>query len=98
MRLKSAAGAVWLLTFLNGVYLLAFGDPTLVYFLNMLAHLAFGVALIVLVAVSWRKAGWLLLSALSVATIIGIAVLIIGGTRNHESIMRAHVFAAFACL
>jgi hypothetical protein len=70
MRLKSAAGAVWLLTFLNGVYLLAFGDPTLAYFLNMLAPLALGVALIVLVAVSWRKAGWLLLSALSVAAII----------------------------
>src|SRR5689334_22302050 len=55
MRLKSALGVVWIAALLNGAYLLAFGDPTLAYFLNIILHLVLGVALIVLVALAWRR-------------------------------------------
>ena len=95
MRLKSAGGIVWILSFINGAYLMAFGEPTLAYFLNILAHLGLGAALIALVSLSWRRAGKLLLAAFGLAAISGIAVFIIGGTRSHQSIMTAHIAAAF---
>src|SRR5438128_1817540 len=95
MKLKSIAGILWLLALTNGVYLLAFGDPTLAYFLNILAHLAFGAALIILVLWNWRRAGWFLLPVFLVAAGIGIAIVVVGGTRNHQSVVYAHAAAAF---
>ena len=96
MRLKSVLGVTWVLALINGAYLMAFGDPTLVYFINILAHLLLGVALIGLVAWSWKRAGWLLLTVFTVAAIAGLAVAFVGGTRNHQSLMLAHALAAFA--
>jgi len=96
MKLKSAVGVAWILALINGVYLLAFGDPTLAYFLNILAHLVLGVALIALIAWNWRSAGWLLLAVFAVAAAGGVAIVIAGGTRNHASIILAHTIAAFA--
>jgi hypothetical protein len=71
----------WILAFLNGAYLFAFGDPTLFYFLNILAHLVLGVVLIGLVGWSWRRTDWLFLSSFIVVAGIGITIVIIGGTR-----------------
>ncbi len=95
MKLKSAAGLVWILAFLTGVCLFAFGEPTLAYFLNILAHLVLGAALIVLVAVAWRRAGALILSAAGLAAAMGLVLFAAGGTRNHEWIIRAHAILAF---
>jgi hypothetical protein len=45
MKLKSPAYLIWSLIFLNGAYLLAFADQTLVYSLNIVvAHLAAALA------------------------------------------------------
>jgi len=95
MRLRSAAGVAWILALLNGVYLLAFGDPTLTYFLNILAHLVLGFGLIALFAWNWRRAGWFLLTTFAGTAALGIVILVLGGTRNHAPTIAAHAIAAF---
>src|SRR5579884_688992 len=96
MSLKSGLGLLWILTLFNGVYLMAFGDPTLPYFLNIVAHVALGAALIVLLACNWKRAGWPLLVVFGLAAGAGIAIVIAGGTRNHEWIIHSHAVVAFA--
>ncbi len=95
MKLKSAAGIVWIAALLNGAYLLAFGDPTLAYFLSIILHLVLGVLLVILVAFAWRNAGALLLVAIGLAAGVGVALFIVGGTSNHSTTLWAHVAAAF---
>src|SRR6185295_9853219 len=65
------------------------------YFLNILAHLVLGALLVVLVCWAWRRTGFLLLAVFLIAAMIGITIVIVGGTRSHQSIVYAHAIAAF---
>jgi hypothetical protein len=83
----------------NSAYLAAHADATLFYFSNVLLHLIVGVALAVASArelAAWRRWPRLLLWAsplLAVGAVLGAVLAVIGATRSHAWILRAHIAA-----
>jgi cytochrome c554/c'-like protein len=92
----------FLVLLVNSAYLAARADPSLFYFANVVLHMALGVALAVAAAVRWgrrwRHGPRLLLAAaplLAVAAVLGLALAVLGATRPHAWMLRAHIATAF---
>ena len=94
-------GGILLLIF-NSVYLSARADPTIAYYLNVALHPVLGLALAALAGWrfrrSWKSTALRALTAgmLTVATALGIAVLVVGATRPYYRVVGAHAVAAVA--
>jgi len=93
-------GLLFLVLLVNSAYLAARADATLFYFANVVLHLLLGAGLAVAAALEVR--GWrtwprpLRLAAplLGAGAALGIALAIVGATRSHAWILRAHIAAA----
>ena len=93
----------FLVLLVNSSYLAVRADPSLFYFANVVLHLALGLGLAVAAAVrwagSWRRVPRLLQAAgalLAVAAVFGVALAVLGATRPHAWMLRAHIATAVA--
>jgi hypothetical protein len=93
----------FLVLLVNSAYLAARADPSLFYFASVVLHLALGLGLAVAAAVrwsgSWRRDPRLLQVAgglLAVAAVLGVALAVLGATRTHAWMLRAHIATAVA--
>ena len=92
----------FLILLANAAYLAARADATLFYFANVGLHLVLGAVLAVAAARevrAWRAWPRSLVAAaplLAAGALFGFALAVVGATRNHEWMLRAHVVAATA--
>ncbi len=92
----------FLLLLVNSAYLAAHADATLFYFASVALHLALGG--VVAIAAARERPGWRLwprplrwaAPLLAVAAGLGVALAVVGATRSHAWMLRAHVVCATA--
>ena len=100
MKLKAFVGVGCLALLINAGYIAAFASPTIFYMGNVLLHLVLGVVLaflfVALMARDRDVRRWTLGSVVQFAVALGTGVwlAIYGNVRDHEVVLKAHIWMA----
>src|SRR6476620_753943 len=91
--------AAFYVLLLTSAYLAASATPSLFYFVNVALHVVVGLGLAVACAWQLRNAplgirGIFAAVPLGLAASLGIALAVVGATRAHAALLRAHIVSA----
>ena len=81
-----------LVTVLNAAYVAAAPSPTVFYIANVVLHLALGAATVAWLVFTYRRSPKMI--PLALAGLLGVYLIFAGATRDHQSILIAHIALA----